>query len=391
MAAFGENVLIKRLPFIRAFNRTSGLKKPSTNKTSSLLIKTKSTSQTPRKFKSAILLAITALALLASPRSHADAQCNSIATVDWINPGTGDWFDASNWLDVNGNHSLPVCVGPTYINNGGTAQISTTTQTAEACEFVLGALSSQSGNLIVDHGTLHTCNEMVVGHQGKGTVKITNADSSVTNTFGATIGEETGSYGSVNVDNHGNWTVGEGVYGVGIYVGGTNTHSGGTGLVSVTSGGSASAVSVYVWGSGTLTGNGTVVVNSGSGTATFDGTLAPNGGGGTLTFDGSLQLDGGAATQCKVTPQDPSTTPQVNVSKQLFLGGRLSVTMTGDFSSAPTRFTLLHADSVAVGHITFNSTSITYPTGQGCWVPQITYDYNGGHVSVYLDRVYTCN
>jgi hypothetical protein len=86
-------------------------------------MKSKSGSHTaPQRFwKNAILLAITALALLASPRSHADAQCNSIATVDWINPGTGDWFDASNWLDVNGEHSLPVCVSPTSINNGGTA------------------------------------------------------------------------------------------------------------------------------------------------------------------------------------------------------------------------------------------------------------------------------
>lgn len=344
-----------------------------------------------RSWKNAILLAITALALLASPRGHAAASCDSLATTDWINPGIGDWFDPSNWVDVNGTHSLPLCISPTSINNGGTAQISTTAQTAEACEFVLGLLSAQSGNLIVDHGTLHTCNEMVVGHEGKGTVRITNADSSVTNTFGATIAEEAGSSGSVSVDNHGNWTVGEGVYGVGIYVGGTNTAAGGTGLVSVTNGGSVSAVSVYVWGSGTLTGNGTVNVNVGSGTTTFDGTLAPNGGGTTLTFVGSLQLNGAAATQCKVTPQDPSSTPQVSVTKQVSLGGRLSVTMTGDFSSAPTRFTLLHADSVAMGHRTFDSTSITYPTGQGCWVPQITYDYTGGHVSVYLDRVYTCN
>jgi len=175
----------------------------------------------------------------------------------------------------------------------------------EACEFILGLQSMQSGNLIVDHGTLHTCNEMVVGHQGKGTVRITNADSSVTNTFGATIGEQAGSYGSVSVGNHGDWTVGEGLYGVGIYVGGTNTGTGGTGLVSVTNGGSVSAVSVYVWGSGTLTGNGTVNVNSSSGTATFDGTLAPNGGGGTLTVDGSLQLNGSATTQCKVAHRIP--------------------------------------------------------------------------------------
>ena len=53
------------------------------------------------------------------------------------------------------------------------------------------------------------------------------------------------------------------------------------------------------------------------------------------------------------------------------LGGRLSVTMTGDFSSAPTRFTLLLADTFDVNHNTFDSKSINYPTGQG-WTPQIS-------------------
>jgi hypothetical protein len=148
------------------------------------------------------------------------------------------------------------------------------------------------------------------------------------------------------------------------------------------------AASVHVWNSGTLTGNSTVSTTNGM---TVDGTVAPNGGGGTLTFGGAVQLNGGATTQCKVTPQDPSTTPQVSASAQVSLGGRLSVTMTGDFSSAPMRFTLLYADSVNSLHRTFDSQSITYPTGQGCWVPQITYDYSGGHVHVYLDRVINCN
>jgi T5SS/PEP-CTERM-associated repeat protein len=173
-----------------------------------------------------------------------------------------------------------------------------------------------------------------------------------------------------------------------LYFAGTINGDGGTGLLTVTNGGMVSASTIHVYKSGTLTGNATVSTTSGT---TVDGTVAPNGGGGTLNFGGSLQLNSAAATQCKVTPQDPSTTPQVSVSAQVSLGGRLSVTMTGDFSSAPTRFTLLYADSVAVGHITFGSTSITYPTGQGCWVPQITYDYSGGHVRVYLDRVINCN
>lgn len=157
---------------------------------------------------------------------------------------------------------------------------------------------------------------------------------------------------------------------------------------SVTNGSTVKAGSVCVYNSGTLTGNSTVTTTSGT---TVDDTLAPNGAGGTLSFVGGLSFSGLATTQCKVTPQDPSTTPQVSVSAQVSLGGRLSVTMTGDFSSAPTRFTLLYANSFDVNHPVFDSQSITYPTGQGCWVPQITYDYSGGHVHVYLDRVYNCN
>jgi hypothetical protein len=113
-------------------------------------------------------------------------------------------------------------------------------------------------------------------------------------------------------------------------VGGYNDNPGGTALLSVTNSATVTAASVYVYSSGTLTGNGTVSTTNGT---TVDGTAAPKGGGTTLTVGGDLQLHSGATTQCNVTPQDPSTTPQVSVSPgTVSLGGRLSVTMTGDFS-----------------------------------------------------------
>ena len=279
------------------------------------------------------------------------------------------------------------------INNGGTAQISGLAQTARACETFLGKENpQQSGNLSVDHATLDQCGDIFVGYYGIGKLIITNGGL-VNTHFGAHIAAMAGSNGAATVDGtnpdgrKSTWTVTGG--GAALNVGGTNTSAGGTGLLTVTNQGHVTAASVQVWGSGTLTGNGTVTTTSG--TTTIDGTLGPSGGGGTLNFGGALQLNSGATTQCKVTPQDPSTTPQVSVSAQVSLGGRLSVTMTGDFSSAPTRFTLLYADTFDASHPTFNSQSITYPTGQGCRVPQITYDYTGGHVHVYLDRVYNCN
>ena len=67
------------------------------------------------------------------------------------------------------------------------------------------------------------------------------------------------------------------------------------------------------------------------------------------------------------------------------LDDKLSVIMTGDLTSGPNRFTLLHAGALA-GQ--FLSQSIQYPTNQG-FTPKITYDYDGNHV--YLDLVFNQN
>lgn len=260
---------------------------------------------------------------------------------------------------------------------------------AEAHSLTLGLNAGDSGSVevIPFFGDLRIIESIFVGYRGTGTLTQTfGTVTSATASIASLTGELWTSNGSATVDGTGStWAVsGE------VDVGGTTTGAGGTGLLTVTNGGTVSAgASVHVWNSGTLAGNGTINVNSGSGTATFDGTLAPKGEGTTLIIVGNLQLDGGSATQCKVTPQDPSTTPQVSISAQVSLGGRLSVTMTGDFSSAPTRFTLLSTSTFDADHRKFDSTSITYPTGQGCWYPVTTYDYPGGHL--YLDRVYTCN
>ena len=89
-----------------------------------------------------LLLAITALALTASPDSRADAECNCLTI--WTNTGAGDWFNSSNW-----STQVPTCTGgicpplngpvEAQINNGGTAQI--TTSGASACEVFLSTLS----------------------------------------------------------------------------------------------------------------------------------------------------------------------------------------------------------------------------------------------------------
>jgi len=342
------------------------------------IMKTESTSRTLRKFTgNAILFSIIALGLAASwPAVALADECLSITK--WRLDGTGSWFDP-NW-----DNGEPNSTTAAQINNGGTAQILDDPAMAEACSLTLGLNAEDSGTVQVTpgHGDLIIDEATIVGSAGKGNLTITQGN--VTSAI-ASIGSLAGSNGSVTVDGASStWAVSGAAD-----VGGTTSATGGTGLLTVINSGTVTAANVHVWDSGTLTGNGTVSTTN---AATVDGTLTPKGGGTTLTFDGDggLQLNPDATTQCKVTPQDPSTTPQVSVTQQVYLGGRLSVTMTGDFSSVPTRFTLLNAGSVAVGHRTFDSTSITYPTNQ-CWTPQIDYVTDNDGYHVYLDRIVCAN
>lgn len=314
-------------------------------------MKKKSASQTApaRSWKNAILVTITALAL---PMSTGFG-----APTTWFGE-TGNWFDVGNW-DC---YCVPDSGSNAFINNGGTAQIADDPGMADALSLTLGLNANQSGTVEVSppHGDLDVGEAIFVGKGGAGTLTITQGTvNSASASIASLAGELWVSSGSATVDGGSSrWIIsGE------ADVGRTTSAAGGTGLLKVTNSGTVTAANVHVWDSGTLTGNGTVSTTNGM---TVDGTVAPKGGGTTLTVGGALQLDGGSATQCNVSPQDPSTTPQGSISGQVSLGGHLLVTMTGDFSSAPRRFTLLYADSVAVGHITFDKTSITYPTGQGC-------------------------
>ena len=260
------------------------------------------------------------------------------------------------------------------INNGGKAQITSTTQIAYACETFLGKDSGQSGTLAVNQGRLDQCSLMWVGYDGTGTLAITTGG--VVNTLvGGFIAAHAGSNGAATVDGtNSKWTVTVG--GAGLYVGGTDGSTGGTGLLTVKNGGAVTAASLHVWNSGTLTGNATVTVNSPSTpVVTVDGTLAPSW---TLTVNGNLTFANLNATmQCNVTP-DNLNSVDAEVSGAVALNGKLSVTMTGNFTPGA-RFTLLHATG-GLGGTRFSTQSITFPPGQN-FTPKINYDAN----HVYLD------
>ena len=298
----------------------------------------------------------------------------------WTAHGVGLCHTSANW-----DHGEPNPTTAAEINNGGTAQIFTDFPMANALSLTLGRNAGDSGavEVIPFFGDLDVGEAIFVGKGGAGTLTITQGTvNSASASIASLAGQLWVSSGSATVDGEGSYWIISGE----ADVGGTTSAAGGTGLLTVTNSGTVTAANVHVWDSGTLTGNGTVSTTSGT---AVEGTVSPKGGGTTLTIGGAVTFSGTAATmQCYVTPQDPSTTPQVSVSGTVSLGGHLLVNMTGDFSSAPTRFTLLYAVSFDQNHRKFDFQSITYPTGH-CWHPVITYDYTGGHVSVYLDRVQT--
>jgi T5SS/PEP-CTERM-associated repeat protein len=301
-------------------------------------MKTKYTSQTApkRSWKNTILLAITALALFASP-GVALADCTPVT--NWT-AGKSSWFTSGNW-----SGGVPTSGIGAVVDNGGTAQISGSLPQASACSLSLGPTSGHSGNVSVStSGSLTVTYGITVGDQGTGTLTVTNSGSSVTSGDGIDVG------------------------------GGTGTTPG-VGTLTVSDGGTVSATSVSVNTSGTLTGNGTVIANSGSGTVTINsGTLAPTG---TLTVTGNLSfLTTNSTMLCTVSS---TRVDNVQVSGTAALNGKLSVTVNsaGDF-------TLLHAGG-GIGLTTFSSYSFTY---NGCFSASVEYDRTNGNVILHV--VTTC-
>ncbi len=326
-------------------------------------MKEKYASQKERKLSNTAILLIAGLELCIRSAAAQAPACN--LTTTW-SVSTGSWFVDANWSD-----HVPTSSKNADINNGGTADINSTG--AAACLLTLGFEPSESGKVSVAGGSLTVANEVEVGGHGKGSLTVTNGGrvSSGVLTIAALQNADSPSSGTLSVDG-GTFTItGR------CDVGGDNNNPGGIALLTVANGGTVTVTAGYlrVYGSGTLTGNGTV---SASSETRIDGTLDPSG---TLSIAGSgdLNLQSGATTLCNVVP---TAADNVHVAAAATLGGRLSVTMTGTFTPGA-RYTLLHCDGPRNG--TFGSQSINYPTNQ-CFTPVITYDAH----NAYLDLV-PCN
>lgn len=339
-------------------------------------MKTKSTSQTPRTLtKNAILLAIAVLALCASPGVARAAACPNKETTVWTGAVDNNWFNGGNW--TNG---MPICNGgmsyDAKINNGGTPQINT--GSASACEVSLGVNAMDSGTLSVNGSgsNLTTCSDTLVGYQGKGSLSIATGGVVTTDTvasiaWGTT--STTSSNGAATVDGtNSKWTViGE------LDIGGTTNMSGGTGLLTVTNGGTVTAANAHLYKSGTLTGNSTFSTTNGT---NLEGTLKPSG---RLTIgSGNLTIANGGTMVCSVTQQawDNVYVASPGTATLDSFNSKLIVTMTGTFTT-PADFPLLHAPGGLFGR--FFSVSITYSTG--CLSPSIVYDYVNGYVKLHVE------
>jgi hypothetical protein len=319
-----------------------------------------------RSCKNALLLTLAVLALCAAPTIAVAADC--LAETFWTD-ATGSWFVATNWL----NNQLPTVAIGAQINNGGTAQVQG--PGAVACDLTVGYNATESGTVSVDTGSLAIGHEAEIGAHGKGSLIVKNGGG-VTAQF-LTIGALGGSSSSGTVSVSAARSTFTAT--AGVYVGGDPGGAGGIGLLTVTSGGTVSAASVYVFPSGTLTGNASVNITANYG-MTVDGTLHPSG---TLSITGNaagnLTLHSSAAMLCNVVPTSADNVDIVSAGA--LLNGRLAVTMTGAFTPG-TRYTLLHAASGRINDSRFSSVSINFPPGQG-FSPQINYDAT----HVYLDLV----
>ncbi|MBN1526714.1 MAG: hypothetical protein JW919_03920 [Candidatus Omnitrophica bacterium] len=112
---------------------------------------------------------------------------DKITTLDRIWTGsTGDWNTAENW-----DLGVPSSGGNAYINNAGTAEI--TTGSAEAAALYLGQNGGDSGSITLSDGTLAVA-DAYIGNSGTGTFTQSGGTHSITNDLALAV--ESGSAGT---------------------------------------------------------------------------------------------------------------------------------------------------------------------------------------------------
>jgi T5SS/PEP-CTERM-associated repeat protein len=347
-----------------------------------------------------ILTGLFAVLVLATSNSIVRAQ-ECPGTSNWIG-GTGGWFTGTNWS----NGCVPSVTIDATINNGGHAQNLGGSVFAAAESLILGDNQGDTGSVTVDGASAvldlgnSTCRGTIyVGNRGIGNLTIGNGGTIRSRyAYIAAVAnpERPASSGNVTVASQGiqgvawylydHYDPGVGCTGAGLFIGtADNSGAGGTATVDVSNGshievtnrGNAPGVTVGL--SGTLTGNGVVLLSQGTQlakTVKVLGTLAPKGG--ALSIFGNLDLTASTAnTVFNVTPQawDNVQVSQATGGGLATLGGRVTVIMTGSGFTSGMSFSLLYADAGRNGTM-FAFESITPPVGGPCFTPVIHYETN---------------
>jgi T5SS/PEP-CTERM-associated repeat protein len=122
---------------------------------------------------------------------------NAFAQTVWTD-GTGDWFNSANW-----SAGVPTSSTAAQINNGGTAQI--TSSGAAAGDVTLGLGSLDSGTLSTSGSGNATTGSLYIGESGKGTFSITNGG--VVSSIRFVLADNSSSSGIATVSGSGSvWT-----------------------------------------------------------------------------------------------------------------------------------------------------------------------------------------
>ncbi len=268
---------------------------------------------------------------------------------------TGSWFTGSNWT----GGAQPSGSSTTYINNTGTAQISTnsgTTGTLYVGDTTTGSLIIQNGGSLYNQYTsigdssggvgvvtvtgssailsssissTTSTGIIYIGRNGNGTLNVSNGATVLTEAM--YIASNSGSVGTLTVNGAGSTVTVAGYLGIGEYGNGTMTVSGGgkvysgtTTYASVIADWHGSQSTVTVTGAGSLWSTQTLWVGWGYTAGTSSGTLNINSSGavtsttvnvGTYTTStGTINVNGGAWTITNSLNLGQAGTGSLNIS-----------------------------------------------------------------------------
>ena len=225
-------------------------------------------------------------------------SCTPILAQTVWTDGTGNWFTPANW-----SAGVPNSSTIAEINNGGTAQV--TSSVAAASQVEIGVGAGDAGTLSISGaGSLQDEGAMYIGEDGSGSLSIT-AGATVSSSLFA-LGQNSGSSGTATVSGSGStWT-----NLVFCFVG-----QDGNGTLNITNGGSVSDSDTVVGGGST----GVVIVDGSGSTWLQLGTLTIGGNAGatgtlTISNGGNVYTGGSGGTFGSTIAYNAGSSGTVNVS-----------------------------------------------------------------------------